>query len=137
MYPLHGVVSTVVFVVRRSTRGKRGVTQSDKEADEPEMSAEGDPATTSIQESLAADPIDVDIKPESMKAEIVSAPDALSTEVVSSGTADEHFKIKDDNSIKAEKDVIDTPVADKNTASKGMPEGQVVGISDSPWKPYF
>ncbi|XP_057182585.1 zinc finger protein 638 isoform X2 [Triplophysa rosa] len=102
--------------VRRSTRGKRGVTPSDKEADEPEISTEGDQVTTSIQESLTVDPVDV--KPESQKAEIVSAPDASSTEPVSSGTDDEHSRSKDDNITKPERALIETPIADKNASPK-------------------
>ncbi|XP_056585412.1 zinc finger protein 638 isoform X2 [Triplophysa dalaica] len=103
--------------VRRSTRGKRGVTSSDKEADQPQISAEGDQVSASIQESLTVvDPVDV--KPESQKVEIVSALDASSTEAVSSGTDDEHSRSKDDNITKSERALIETPVSDKNATPK-------------------
>ncbi|KAA0723043.1 Zinc finger protein 638 [Triplophysa tibetana] len=98
--------------VRRSTRGKRGVTPSDKEADEPEISAERDKVTTSIQESLAVDPVDV--KPESQEVEIMHQ----GTEPVSSGTDDEHSRSKDDNITKSERALIETPIADKNATPK-------------------
>lgn len=117
----------VIFVVRRSTRGKRGVRDSDKEADEPEICAEADQATTSIQESLAVDPVD---KSEFQKH---GAPDTSSTEPVSSGADDEHSRSKDDNTGKSESAVIDVPVAEKNAASKGMPEQPVVDIDNGPF----
>lgn len=107
------------------------MTHSDKEADEPEISAEADQATTSIQESLAVDPVDK--KSEFQKAEIVSAPDTSSTEPVSSGADDEHSRSKGDNTGKSESAVIDVPVAEKSAASKGMPEQQVVDIDNGPF----
>ncbi|XP_073715956.1 uncharacterized protein znf638 isoform X2 [Misgurnus anguillicaudatus] len=85
--------------VRRSTRGKRGATDSGNVADEPEISPEGDPATTSaVQEVPPSSEVPTDVeKPESQMPEVVNVPDAPSTELVTLGTEEECNRIKDDD----------------------------------------
>lgn len=111
----------LLFVVRRSTRGKRGATKSAEEAEEPEMSAECEPAAAaSISESppAALESMDLNVKPEPQKAETV--PDSLSLEI-SSGSEEDRPRVKDDdNSAKSESDIVGTPVPNKKSTIKGI-----------------
>ncbi|XP_051997591.1 zinc finger protein 638-like [Xyrauchen texanus] len=104
--------------VRRSTRGKREAAKSENMPDEPEMSAEDEPAPTAAKPespSFASDPVELE-KPESQKAESVRVPDSSSTGVVYS---EEWTGVKDDdNSRKSERAVVDMPDEDKKTAIK-------------------
>lgn len=113
------VVPFLLFVVRRSTRGKRGATKSAEEEEEPEMSAECEPAAAaSISESppAALECMDLNVKPE--PAETV--PDSLSLEL-SSGSEEDRPRAKDDdNSAKSENDIVGTPVPNKKSTIKGI-----------------
>ncbi|XP_051982168.1 zinc finger protein 638-like isoform X1 [Xyrauchen texanus] len=105
--------------VKRSTRGKRDAAKSDKESDEPETSAEGEPAPTASKPESppsAPDPVELD-EPDSQKAETMRVPDSSSTEIVSSGS-DERNGDKVDDYSESERAVVEMPVADKKTTIK-------------------
>lgn len=117
------VVPFLLFVVRRSTRGKRGATKSAEEAEEPEMSAECEPvAAASVSESPPAtvESMDLDVKPEPQKAETVKVPDSLCAEVSSGSEEDRPRAKSDDRSAKSESDIVGTPVPDKKSTIKGI-----------------
>uniref|UniRef100_A0A671LHW2 Matrin-type domain-containing protein n=1 Tax=Sinocyclocheilus anshuiensis TaxID=1608454 RepID=A0A671LHW2_9TELE len=111
--------------VRRSTRGKRGVTKSAEEAEEPETNAECEPeAAASISESppAAVESMVLDVKPEPQKAETLKVPNssaAVVTAEVSSGSEEDKTRAKDDgNSAKSESDTVDTPVSGRKSTIK-------------------
>ncbi|XP_051997569.1 zinc finger protein 638 isoform X2 [Xyrauchen texanus] len=119
--------------VRRSTRGKREAAKSENMPDEPEMSAEDEPAPTAAKPespSFASDPVELK-KPESLKAESVRVPESSSTGVVYS---EEWTGVKDDdNSRKSERAVVDMPDEDKKTAIKEESEQrQETELSEEP-----
>lgn len=113
----------MLFVVRRSTRGKRGATKIAEEEEEPETNVECEPeAAASVSESppAAVESMDLDVKPELQKAETVKVPES-STAEVSSGPEEDRTRAKDDdNSAKSESDAVDTPVSDKKSSIKGI-----------------
>lgn len=110
--------------MRRSTRGKRGATKSAEEAEEPDMSAECEPAAAASVSESPPEPVksmDLDVKPELQKAETEKVPASLCAEV-SSGSEEDRPRAKgDDNSAKSESDIVGTPVPDeKKSTIKGI-----------------
>ncbi|XP_065131533.1 uncharacterized protein znf638 isoform X2 [Paramisgurnus dabryanus] len=112
--------------VRRSTRGKRGATDSGNVADEPEINAEGDAETTSAEQEVPPSsevPTDVE-KAETQMPEVVSVPDTSSTELVSLETEEERNTIKDDDdddddsSRKSERQDTDKKTTSKEESKK-------------------
>lgn len=113
----------LLFVVRRSTRGKRGsakTVEEPEEEEEPEATAEIEPAPeASIIKSppAAVESMDLDVRPEPQKAEAIMVTDSLTAEV----SAEDKTKAKDDDgSTKSETDTLDTPASDKKPTIKGM-----------------